>query len=755
MKKIFRIARLELSILFYSPIAWLLLIIFIIQCVITYLGLIDPKETSQQLGYALTDLSRAIFGGSYGFFSAVQHKLYLYIPLLTMGLMSRELSSGSIKLLYSSPLTTRQIILGKYLAMVAFCTLLVLVLLGIMLFGVITIESLDVKYILGGILGLYLLICAYSAIGLFMSTLTPYQVVAAFSTLALLAGLNYIGTIGQSIDFVRDITYWLSISGRADNFINGLISSKDIIYFILVIGLFLTLSMKQLNSGRKSESTTSIIGNYGILIVLVLSIGYLSSLAVLTKYYDTTRFKNRTLSENSQKLLLNMDKPIKITSYVNVNQLNTARLGSPKWRIFDLKQFDNYLRFLPNIEMKYIPYYDYTLNGMDETDKTLLERTHISAIAFGFNFDEILSPDELSKIIDIKAEENLFVRKVEYDGKTTSLRMYYDQYVYPHEEEISASFKRLLVSPPVIGVLVGNDERSIDKTGDGDYKDIMNTLTSRKSLINQGFDVINISIDQGEIPLNLAVLMIANPLESYTSDQVNKIEKYIDSGGNIIISGEPGKQAILNPLIKKMGAEFTSGVLLQESKDFELNLLQVHITDNASKYGFSQLKKDIISMPSTLGLKYEVTANYKVTPILVTDKNEVWNKTGEFNLETDNIKFDQNVETKISIPVALAITKDFKDKEQKIMILGDADFMSNGELNRRNLTNENFSFTTDMFKWFSGGEFPIDATKPKPIDNKIILSREGLSWLKIIFGGILPAFLAIMGAIMLMRRKRK
>src|SRR5690606_35795594 len=145
----------------------------------------------------------------------------------------------SIKLLLSSPVTVSQIVLGKFLSMMGYAFVLALVLGSFIISGLISIEGLDIEFVLGGILGIYLLMCAYSAIGLFMSSLTSYQVVAAISTLAILAALNFVGQIGQSYDFIRDITYWLSISGRADNMVNGLISSKDLIYFVLVIGMFL------------------------------------------------------------------------------------------------------------------------------------------------------------------------------------------------------------------------------------------------------------------------------------------------------------------------------------------------------------------------------------------------------------------------------------------------------------------------------------------------------------------------------------
>ena len=165
-------------------------------------------------------MTASIFTGWMGIFPGFLRNLYLYIPLLTMGLMSREYSSGSIKLLFSSPVTDSQIIFGKYLSVLIYNLVLILPLLVVGVFCGITITNADLGLLFTGILGIYLLICAYGAIGLFMSSITSYQVVAAMGTLAVLAALNYVGEVGQDYAFVRDITYWLSISGRADEFIN-------------------------------------------------------------------------------------------------------------------------------------------------------------------------------------------------------------------------------------------------------------------------------------------------------------------------------------------------------------------------------------------------------------------------------------------------------------------------------------------------------------------------------------------------------
>ena len=254
MKTIFRLAKTELRILFCSPVSWLILVIFAFQAGLSFSDNFGGQLKRQALEYGLGDITLETFAGYVGLMTSMVRNLYLYIPLITMGLMSRELSSGSIKFLYSSPITTRQIILGKYLSMMIYGAMLMAILLIYIIFGAFTIENMDLPLALTGLLGLYLLTCAYAAIGLFMSSITSYQVVAAMGTLAILAVLNFIGDVGQGIAFVRDITYWLSMSGRAYKFLAGMICSEDMLYFIIVISLFILLSIMRLQSGRKKRS---------------------------------------------------------------------------------------------------------------------------------------------------------------------------------------------------------------------------------------------------------------------------------------------------------------------------------------------------------------------------------------------------------------------------------------------------------------------------------------------------------------------
>lgn len=754
MKKILRIARLELSIMFYSPIAWLVLILFIIQSGVVYAEMLYDQETRQQLGRALPPMSKVLFAGEDGVLAKIQRNLYLYIPILTMGLMSRETSSGSIKLLYSSPVTVFQIVFGKYLSMVCYAFLLCLVLATYLITGTYSIVELDLIFVMGGIFGVFLLICAYAAIGLFMSSLTNYQVVAAISTLAVLAVLNFIGGIGQQYDFVRDVTYWFSISGRADNMVNGLIISKDVIYFVLVIVMFIGFILLKLNDERDLKSGIAKWSRYTLLIVGITAVGYLSSRPVFTAYYDSTRFNDRTLTQNSIDLLEQLEDPITITTYVNLVHYS-AKQGSPINRINDLQHFDQYRRFLPNMEMPYIAYYD-TLPYKTDTTKTLLQKAKSAASAHKFDFDEILTPTQIRAKIDLLPEQNRLVRIISYKDKITPLRMFDDLFVYPNENEISVAIKRLLNEPAKIGFVGTHGERSLSSIENGGYQVFSNGTNIRGSLVNQGFETETINLKKVDaIPNDIKALVIADPKSPYTEKELDLIHEYIASGRNLLLALEPDS-TILNSVLDSLGVGLKTGVLLEESEDYDADLIQAKYTKETSDIGIRYRDNFVVSMPTAAGLTInDSITNFKSKLILITNKKMVWNNTEEFDLETEQVSFDPENDSKVELPLAVALTRTINSKNQKIVVLSDADFMSNAEMARNNLTTRNSVFTMGLFKWLNDGEYPFSSPRSGAIDTTIKVDRTGILWIKVIYMGLFPGIVALFGLILLTRRKRK
>ena len=215
MRAIYKIARLELSNLFYSPVAWLLLILFVFVTGMGFAEVLERLARQQELSsnglYAIS--KKLFYFTSGGLWLKVTKFFYLLMPLLTMGLVSQEFNRGSIKLLFSAPITGRHIVLGKYLGVMLYGLIMTGILLVYVIIAGSMVESFEWATVLTGLLGLYLLFGLYAAIGLFMSSLTVYPIVAAIGMFALLTVLELISGIWQEYAFVREITYWLSLGG--------------------------------------------------------------------------------------------------------------------------------------------------------------------------------------------------------------------------------------------------------------------------------------------------------------------------------------------------------------------------------------------------------------------------------------------------------------------------------------------------------------------------------------------------------------
>src|SRR4051812_11091563 len=362
MKTIIRVAKTELKTLFYSPIAWFLMIVFLIQCGIVYLSNLQTIARMQDLSSIYSfrgtqSLTNMVFLSQRGLFGTVMQNLYLFVPLLTMSLISRETSSGTIKLLYSSPVKVREIVFGKYLSMLVYNVVLVAIVGIFVVSGFYHIQHPEVGMLMTSLLGFYLLLCAYAAIGLFMSSLTTYQVVAAICTFVMIGILSYIGTLWQDIAFVRELTYFLSMNGRTGKLLTGLITTKDLIYFGVIVYIFLGLSIYKLRAGMESKPAVVKAGRYVAIVASALLIGYVSSIPSLIGYYDATDNKTRTITPQVQKVLADLgNEPLEVTAYNNLLG-SYWYLGNAESYNTNLARWEPYIRFKNNIQLRTVCYY--------------------------------------------------------------------------------------------------------------------------------------------------------------------------------------------------------------------------------------------------------------------------------------------------------------------------------------------------------------------------------------------------------------
>ena len=789
MKIIRKIALTELQSLFYSPVAWFIIIVFTIQSAMALTDYLGSFLRLQDMNSNLSNLTQTLFGKSgRSLFPQVVGYLYLYIPILTMGIMSREISSGSIKLLYSSPVRNSQIILGKYLSLMVYGLFMVAILFLFVLFGSFTIANFDWPVALVQLLGVYLLICAYAAIGLFMSSLTSYQVVAGIGTLAILALLNYLPRLGQGIDVIREMTYWMNISGRVNGFILGLVSSEDLLYFLLIISMFLSLTILRLKAIRQKAKGVVVWTKYAGVVLVVMIAGYFTSLPAMKIYYDATHTKQLTLTPNSQEIIARAEGPMTIVSYVNALHPR-MNLGLPQSRMRDRLEFEQYLRFKPEIKMKYIYYY-----AMPENNTNFVKRypgmdaAQIMGRICAVNKADstLFKPvDELS-LEDQKmlaAEGYEYVRVLDRgNGLRTPLRFYNDIPGIPSERETTAALKRLVMELPVVGFVGGHGQRSINDIGDRGYFLFSQHRQFRNALINQGFEITEVMLDE-PVPPHINILVIADMREPLTSQQEVNLDVYIERGGNMIIAGEVNRQEIMNPVAEKFGVSFMPGQVVrvpvpdEEKKhaevlgaggvkyvapesNFPANLVLGHLTDEGGDmnymYRYFKSRKRVVTMPGCVGLSYATDSGYEVMPLLVSDLRGSWNElqTTDFVDGVPAIDVPSG-EKEESLPLALTLTRETNDRQQKVLILGDADCMSNSELNlaRANIPASNFDLIMSTFCWLSDDEVPIDVRRPATSDNKILVSSARLDTWKILLAGVFPGTLLVVSLFIWLRRR--
>lgn len=236
MQNVLAIFQRELGSYFDSPLAYIVIPVF--------LGLVGGFSLFFQdvLASGLASM-RTVF-----FWSAVS--FLLLIPAVTMRLFAEEKRTGSIELLVTMPITESEMVLGKYLAALSLMTI-ALVLTFTWPVTLYAFGSPDVGPLIGGYLGLFLLGAAFTAVGTAASALTNNQVV---SFLVALLGCLIPFVSGYALARVPapllPVVQYLSTEYHFDNLARGVVDSRNIIFYLSVVALFLHVAVFALERRR-------------------------------------------------------------------------------------------------------------------------------------------------------------------------------------------------------------------------------------------------------------------------------------------------------------------------------------------------------------------------------------------------------------------------------------------------------------------------------------------------------------------------
>ncbi len=243
------IAKREFFAMFRSPLAWIILAV--VQAVLGYMFLanldnfflLQPQLTQLENTPGVTDVVITPL------MQVAAIILLMIMPLITMRSLAEEKRNRTLSLLVSAPLSMSEIVLGKYLGLLLFVLILVSLLM-LMPLSLYLGTSPDAGKLLSIYLGMLLLLAAFSAIGLYLSSLTENQTIAAVGTFGVLLMLWIIDWIGGSIDNGQSILAYLSLLQHHQSMLEGVFDTADVAYYLILIVGFLGLTIRQLDRER-------------------------------------------------------------------------------------------------------------------------------------------------------------------------------------------------------------------------------------------------------------------------------------------------------------------------------------------------------------------------------------------------------------------------------------------------------------------------------------------------------------------------
>jgi ABC-2 type transport system permease protein len=257
MRNILAIAGKELRAYFHSPIAYLVLAIYAILCGFFFYSITATfviESFRMQMGgggMPPINLNEMIIRQLFQGILTVILALFL-VPVMTMRLYAEEKRTGTMELLLTSPVTDLEIIVGKFLGALALYMLIVVLTfldIGLLfLYG-----NPEPKPLIANAIGYILFGGALLALGMWVSSFTKNQIIAAVVAAALFLILYVLDWVSSfSPTTAGRVMSYLALPTHFENFTKGVIDSSDLIYFfsVIVVGIFLTARSVEAMKGR-------------------------------------------------------------------------------------------------------------------------------------------------------------------------------------------------------------------------------------------------------------------------------------------------------------------------------------------------------------------------------------------------------------------------------------------------------------------------------------------------------------------------
>lgn len=462
------------------------------------------------------------YAGLESLFSTAPYLFMFLIPAITMRSLAEERKEGTFELLFTRPLTDWQIVLGKYLASV----LLVLFALLPTLFYYFSVSTLgtpqgniDTGAVIGSYIGLFLLGAAFTAIGLFASSVTKNQIIA-FTIAVFLCFFFYSGfdSLSQLLSLQDLGLQNLGITEHYESVSRGVLDTRDLAYFIIVTGLFIGLTLVVIISQRKKKLfTATMLGYIGGLVAIVLLSG------ITFTRFDFTTEKRYTISPISRQIMDGLNEPVKVTVYLQGGNLpgGFKRLqGAARDMLSDLQAYSHHKLQFDFIDPLKNLSGDQQNQAMQDLESKGVEPTNLSVKTDDGVSQKLIFPGAL----------------VSAGGKEIPVKLLLSRIGLSPDEVLNNSIQNLEYAfasaikkatsggKPQIGFTEGHNELT-----DLQLNDAMKSLAD-------GYEVgrVNLSSITMDGLQKIKLLVIPKPDKKFTELEKFKLDQYIMHGGRVL-----------------------------------------------------------------------------------------------------------------------------------------------------------------------------------------------------------------------------
>lgn len=356
-------------------------------------------------------------------------------------------------------------------------------------------------------------------------------------------------------------------------------------------------------------------------------------------------------------------------------------------------------------------------------------------------------PDLTLEFVDPDAEpERARSAGIRYDGEIVLAYGEAHETIPPTsltEENLTNAFTRLgHRGERWLVFLTGHGERSPERQANFDLSTWSSHLSKR------GFKTRTLALgDTPKIPENTTALVIAGPRTRLLEGEVKTVAEYLKNGGNLLWLADPGPLQGLEPVAEQLGIELQPGVIV----DVASQLLAGDPTALvATRYGSHPIVRDFgetTVFPRAAGLSVTPPEGWN-SQVLLDTRDSAWAETGFLNGE---VRFDKGKDVPGPLVFGVALTRNVEGREQRVVVIGDGDFLSNAII----ANGGNLELGMSVANWLSQDDAYVNIPVRTARDRGLSLSRTAQATIGATFLIVLPLALLGGGIAVWWRRRRR